>query len=110
MKKIVNKYIPFKGFEAMTIWPFIFIREGERFTERTERHEYIHGEQQKELLIVLFYLLYVVEWLIRCIIYGNTSTAYHNISFEREAYDDERDILYLEKRKHYAWVKFIFKK
>ena len=53
---IRNNIIPFEGFDAMTIWPFIFIRKGEMLTPRIIRHEEIHGEQQKEILLILLFL------------------------------------------------------
>ncbi len=49
-------------------------------------HERIHTAQQRELLFIPFYILYVFEWLIRLIQYRNRNDAYMNISFEREAY------------------------
>lgn len=111
MKKIVSNIIPFEGFKAMALWPLLFVRKdsADRFTEADERHERIHGEQQKEMLIVFFYLWYVIEWLIRCIQYGNGKTAYKNISFEREAYANETDIVYLDIRRHFAWLKYLHK-
>ena len=33
-----------------------------------------------------------------------------NLSFEREAYGNERNLLYLENRKKYAWFKYISNK
>lgn len=33
--------------------------------------------------------------------------AYHDISFEEEAYGNEKDLNYLKTRKHYAWLKYI---
>ena len=39
----------------------------------------------KEMMYIPFYLLYVVEWLIKLFCKGS---AYRNISFEREAYDN----------------------
>ena len=111
MKKIYSNIIPPAGYKAITIWPFLFIRKkaAARFNDVDERHEYIHGEQQKEMLIVFFYLWYGIEWLIRCIQYGNAKTAYKNICFEREAYANETDVIYLDTRKHYAWFKYLRK-
>ena len=106
MIKVRNKIIPFKGFQAITIWPFIFIRAGLSFNEVDERHENIHGKQQLELLVVFFYIWYICEWLIRLFQKGN---AYRNISFEREAYANEADENYLSHRKHYAWIPYIKK-
>jgi len=49
-------------------------------------------------------LWYVVEWIIRLFLKGN---AYRNISFEREAYSNEKDLSYLDNRKIFAWTKYI---
>ena len=109
MKKIVNNIIPFKGFTAITIWPLIFVRNDNEkyYTDVVERHEYIHGEQQKEMLIIFFLLWYGIEWLVKLVYYRNRMTAYKNISFEREAYKNQNDLVYLDIRKHYAWTKYI---
>lgn len=111
MKKIYNNIIPFKGFTAMTLWPFVFIRNEYAWTFDTikERHENIHGRQQIEMLWVLFLLWYGIEWLVKLIYYRNRITAYKNVSFEREAYENQYDITYLDERKPYAWVKYIKK-
>lgn len=53
----------------------------------------------KELGYILFYIIYVVEWLVRLFMKGN---AYRNISFEKEAYSNQYNLAYLGKRKHFA--------
>lgn len=58
----------------------------------------------KELLYVPFYILYLLEWLYRLIQKGN---AYRNISFEKEAYNNENDMNYLDKREHFSWIEYI---
>jgi hypothetical protein len=40
---IHNKLIPFKGFKAITLWPFIFVRKECSFNEIDLNHENIHG-------------------------------------------------------------------
>ncbi len=70
-------------------------------------HERIHLRQQAELLIIPFYLWYVTEYFIRLIIYKNKRQAYRNISFEREAYTNENNLNYLNKRKLWALIKYI---
>lgn len=107
MIKILNKFIPLKGFSAMTVYPFVFIRKGEKFTNVTERHEMIHAEQQKEMLLVFFYLWYLFEFVVRLIQYRNRNVAYKNISFEREAYDNERNTAYLKNRKRYSFISYL---
>lgn len=109
MIKIVNNIIPVKGYKAMAIWPFLFVRNGARFDEDDERHEKIHGRQQKELILILFYLLYFIFWVVGVLRYNNCKMAYRNNPFELEAYTYQDDTYYLSRRKHYAWVKYIGK-
>lgn len=58
----------------------------------------------KDLLYVPFYILYLLEWLYRLTQKGN---AYRNISFEKEAYDNENDMDYIDKREHFSWIEYI---
>lgn len=107
MKVIINKFIPFKGYVAITIWPLIFVRK--ELNKYTLNHEHIHGEQQKELLIIPFYILYVLEYLIKLCITFSTSKAYNSMSFEQEANRYEHELDYIKHRTHYIWIKHIFK-
>ena len=135
MKVVFNKLIPFKGFLAITLWPFIFVRSElkAKFGDVSKNHEKIHGCQQVEVMAVAtliatvtvlfgasawwfmsipvsFYTLYVFEWLVRLVIHGNKREAYRNISFEQEAYLHESDFGYIKSRKHFAWIKYLSKK
>jgi hypothetical protein len=40
---IKNKFIPFKGYKAITIWPFIFVKSDLNNVDLN--HEKIHGRQ-----------------------------------------------------------------
>lgn len=130
MIKITSNIIPFNGFVAFTLWPFVFVRKDRQhqYSWKTENHEDIHGEQQKEMYIIgavltltmylvgcgwysliavpLFFWMYWTEWLIKFFIYGNAVAAYYNISFEREAYDNQDTLSYIEYRKPFAWKKY----
>lgn len=107
MKIIINKLIPFKGYKAITIYPFIFARHS--ISDITLNHENIHGEQQKETLLIFFLLIYVLEYIIKLAITFNHDRTYKSISFEREAYRYEHDSNYISERKRYSWIKYIFK-
>lgn len=91
---IIKTTILPRGIVAITLFPLIFTR---RTDNVTLTHERIHMRQQVELLVVFFYLLYFFEWLCK---------SYEDISFEREAYENESDIDYLKKRKMFAWVNY----
>lgn len=104
---IYNDIIPFKGFTALLLGKWLFVRNEERIGNVTLNHEGIHFEQQKEMLFVFFYLWYVVEWLIRLALTFNNKKAYNGVSFEREAYAHEYDKNYLNERKRYTWMKFV---
>ena len=86
---------------AITLWPFIFIRD--KGNEITIRHETIHIKQYNELLVVGFLILYVFDWLKGLIKYRDKEIAYQNIRFEQEAYGNQWDPDYLESRKRFSW-------
>ena len=133
-KVIYNNIIPFKGFRAITILPFIFARNSAKWLkDYEENHECIHLRQQLEVLIAAFILIfamvlvfniswwwllasplvffvwYGIEWLVRFAIYHDTHIAYRNIAFEQEAYNNQYDMEYLDKRSIFAWVEYIGK-
>ena len=105
MKIIRNNIIPFTGYKAMNLFGVLFVRGNARIDDITLNHEKIHTAQMKEMLYIFFYLWYVTEWLIR-LPKGN---AYRNISFEREAYDNQYDLDYLKSRKRFDFVRYIKK-
>ena len=105
MKIIYNNIIPFKGFAAINIFGILFVRRGINVTFRIINHEGIHTEQMKELTYLPFYILYLLEWIVKLFRYGKNS--YKNISFEREAYTNESDLSYIQNRKRYSFLKFM---
>lgn len=131
MIKVYNDIIPLKGFVALTMWPLLFIRKAAAwlFDKVAENHENIHGAQQREMLIVgatlavtlavcgcgwwslltlpLFLYWYGVEWFVKYCYYRNANTAYKNIAFEREAYANQNNVVYLDTRKPFAWISLI---
>lgn len=104
MKIIYNSIIPFKGFIAMNLFGFLFVRKElkSRMNETVIQHEQIHTEQMKELLYLPFYIIYLFEWLFLLFKYFDNKKAYRNVSFEKEAYTYEEDLGYLKRRKHFA--------
>lgn len=112
MTKIIiyNNIIPFKGYVATGLWPFIFVRSSRKgkLSPITENHEMIHLRQQVEMLVIFFLIWYGLEYVIRWICYGfNSDKAYKNVSFEREAYNNQANMDYLRTRKHYAFLKLL---
>ena len=101
MKLIYNSVIPFRGFTAINLFGFVFVRT-HHISATLLNHEYIHTLQMCELGYVPFYILYLLEWLVR-LPFGN---AYRKISFEREAYRHQYDDYYLSNRRHFSqWRK-----
>lgn len=101
---IRNNILPIgKKYVAMNLCGILFVKKGVRLTDSLINHERIHTAQMLELLVVPFYVIYVVEWLVRTILNGfNRHEAYLHTSFEREAYTHDSDLDYLKKRKHFA--------
>ena len=127
LKIICNKWIPIKGFSAMTVFGTIFRREefcGRPISQTTLNHETIHVCQSEDFIPnkkdnwfiwfinwMIFYLLYIIEWIFKviCNIFYWKIRAYRSISFEIEAYDNQNNLGYQETRKRWAWTKNIFK-
>lgn len=109
MITLINTIVPFKGFKAMNLFGILFVRKeyAEKIDQATLRHESIHSRQCWEMLGVLFYAWYLIEWLARLFQYGFNKSAYRNISFEREAYANETEEDYLSERKPYSFFKYI---
>jgi hypothetical protein len=105
---LVSRYLVPKGYSGITVFPFVIIRE--RTLGRDEvllNHEKIHIRQQAELLIAFFFIWYVTEYVFRWIKYRNRYQAYRNISFEREAYSNEKDRNYLKLRPFLKFLKYV---
>jgi len=96
-------------YAAMTIWPFIFIKDKIHKTDVVLiNHEKIHLRQQIELLWAPFFIWYILEFLIKLLIYRKWDVAYRAISFEKEAYQNELDTTYLQNRKLWAFWKYLY--
>ena len=133
LKKVYSRYFPLKGFLALTVFPFVFIRADQRasFNATAERHENTHALQQLELTclgalvsvlmavlgcgwwsvipLLLFFELYALEWLVKLPFCGfNAFRAYLSISMEQEAYEHQPEVFYNDVRRAFAWVKFVF--
>lgn len=102
MKIIYNNIIPFKGFLAVNLFGVLFVRGKQRsryISERVLNHERIHTAQMRELGYIFFYILYFLEWIVRLFMKGR---AYKNISFEREAFENEENLNYIATRRPWA--------
>ena len=104
MKIVRSRWLPFKGFTAINLMGVLFVRPGVYLSERLLRHERIHTAQMREMLFLPFYIFYLMEWMVRLLRRGN---AYRSISFEREAYDNEHDAGYLDRRPPFAWRHYL---
>ena len=101
MKIIINNIIPFKGFKCINLFGILFCRK--QLDKIDINHEAIHTKQMQEMLYIPFYIWYIIEYLIKLFI-GN---AYRNLSFEREAYNNQYNLNYLNNRKNYSWIKYV---
>lgn len=105
-----SKYLVPKGYLGITIFPFMILRKRSLLQNRyLINHEKIHLRQQMELLIIPFYIIYGFEFLVRLVQYRSWKLAYLNISFEREAYINEKDLNYLKSRPFWNFIRY-FKK
>jgi hypothetical protein len=105
---LVNKFILAKGFRGISLWPFIILKSADFKNDLVLlNHEKIHLKQQAELLLIFFYLWYGIEFLIRFFQYKKRSLAYRNISFEREAYNNEMNTNYSIARRRWSFLSYL---
>ncbi len=92
---------------CLNLFGTLWVRDPSWIDKYVINHERIHNAQQRELLFIPFYVVYVLEWLFRLIQYRKWYDAYMNISFEREAYANDDNLSYLPKRKIFAWRHYL---
>ncbi len=101
------KFITANFATAMALYPFILFKSEEAQQNQVlVNHERIHLRQQIEMLVIPFYIWYGIEYLIRCIQFRSHYVAYRHISFEREAYQNEKKTNYLADRKFWNFLKY----
>lgn len=109
MKVIQNKLFPFKGYKYINLFGLLFTRDKSKITDIEYNHEKIHLKQMQEMLWVPFYVWYGIEYVIITLLRftDKQGDRYRDVSFEEEAYANQRDLTYCDNRKHYAWLKYI---
>lgn len=128
MKVIYNRFIPPKGFYAITVIKWIFVRDKYKYLDGSSiynkmiNHESIHEQQILDLTpetfpswlrytigSICFYLLYGLEWLFKLIpCFIKKKNAYRSLCAEQEAYKNERNFNYIKNRPKLSWLKKIF--
>lgn len=107
---LVSKYLVPKGYIGITLFPFVFVKHAQlKLNKVFVNHERIHLKQQLELLILPFFIWYGFEFLLRYSQCKNWHEAYRNISFEREAYENEADLDYLKSRSFFSFLKYLYR-
>ena len=105
---LISKFAIPKGYIGLTVFPFIFLKyEHLKSDTILMNHERIHLRQQLEFLILPFFLIYTTEFLIRLIVLRNWKRAYRSISFEKEAYANERNLTYLKSRSFWSFLSYL---
>ena len=90
---LIFKHLFYRNYVGLSLWPFIILKDD--------------ALKKSELLILPFYLFYILEWLIRTILYLDRYRAYQNISFEREAYANEKNPKYLAERRPFSFLDYL---
>lgn len=126
---IKNKIIPFKGYETINLFGILFTRGD--IDQIEYNHESIHTEQIVDCFILgfiiigaicfianlsacwlllsptLFYILYGLEYVCIRAFHKKQADAYHDVSFEEEAYNNEENLSYIKNRIPFNWIKYI---
>lgn len=103
---VKNKIIPFGSYTTINLFGILFTKS-DYLNPMTINHERIHTKQMLELLMVGYYLWYIIEYIIVRFCHKKQNDAYHDISFEEEAHNNDNNLHYLDNRKHFAWWKYV---
>lgn len=97
-----------KGYRGITLFPFIILNNVQLKKDAVIiNHEKIHIRQQLELLIFPFFIWYSIEFILKYFKYKNWNKAYSSISFEKEAYQNEKDIKFLTRRPFWNFINYL---
>lgn len=104
---IKNNIISFNGYKAINLFGVLFVRKDARVDDELLNHERIHTAQMKEMLFIFFYVWYGLEYIAIRFFHKKQGDAYHDVSLEEEAHLNDKNLNYLNERKHFAWWKFV---
>ncbi len=105
---LLFKWFTPKQVVGIALFPFIFYKhQSDAEDDCFMLHERIHLQQQLELAIVPFYLWYIIEFIVRLWQYKSMHVAYRNISFEREAYNNEEQKDFLKQRGFWNFLHYL---
>jgi hypothetical protein len=103
------------GYTGFSFFIFLFFAEKNPSPELIN-HERIHFYQQLELLFVIHWILYLGSYTYNylSLVFTTNLThrqrhwkAYFNNVFEKEAYENDKDLSYLSTRQTYAWTRYL---
>lgn len=80
------------GVEAITLYPYVLftMAKDEAVHRFIVQHECVHVRQVRELGWLTFYARYVGQWFLGLF---KSGSAYEGITFEKEAYAQQRTIM-----------------
>ena len=91
---IRTRHFPFGSYTTINLFGILFTKN-KKLSKRTINHERIHTKQMKEMLFIFFYLWYGLEYIIIRLFHAKQNDAYHDVSLEEEAHnnDDNQDYI-----------------
>ena len=101
MNRVIKPKLVPKGI-CLNFFGLFLTQDKSWINKHVINHELIHSAQQRELLWVPFYIIYLIEWIFRLCQFKSWHKAYMNISFEKEAYRNGNNLNYLKSRKCFA--------
>lgn len=126
---IKNKLIPFGRYDCINLFGILFTKVD--MNKIDINHEAIHNEQMIDCVTIgiiivamlklifgisglwvllspiTFYILYGLEYICIRLFHKKQNDAYHDVSFEEEAYNNQEDLDYTKYREMFTWIKYI---
>ena len=126
---IKNKFIPFGDYDTINLFGILFTKTN--MDKIDINHESIHTEQIIDCIVIgiiivsilklifgisvlwvllspiTFYILYALEYICIRLFHKKQNDAYHDVSFEEEAYNNQEYLDYTKYREMFTWINYI---
>jgi hypothetical protein len=105
--KIYTRNKIFNYYTGLSFFVFIWITREPHDQTQLIRHEKIHFWQQVEMLFIFHWIFYAFFYMVARLNGQCHYIAYRYNPFEVEAFNNDPDENYLEKRRAFAWAAFV---
>ena len=105
--KLLKILSPFRATRGLTFWPFIIVSASKYKRHIIKNRQLLAYQQQIELLIVGYLVVYALTFIKGLIKNRNFQKAIDSVPFNKEQIANEKKYSWKGTRKMYSWIKYL---